>query len=116
MRISDWRSDVCSSDLRHDRLDPANSLPATPDVFPGLGRNISAGAEVHFGWIGLRKMIGIEPRRLDRSAKIVSMHAGEQVRVDDVGERVSNDWLIVWQVRIGYTGNAWCRERGDRRG
>src|SRR3546814_18254894 len=99
MRISDWRSDVCSSDLRHDRLDPANSLPATPDVFPGLGRNISAGAEVHFGWIGLRKMIGIEPRRLDRSATIVSMHAGEQVRVRSEERRVGKESVSTCRSR-----------------
>ena len=32
---------------RHDGLDRADALAATPDVFPGLGTGVAAGTEIH---------------------------------------------------------------------
>src|SRR3546814_943441 len=40
MRISDWSSDVCSSDLHHQRLTPEHLLKVLLDDEEGLARNL----------------------------------------------------------------------------
>src|SRR5690606_23618020 len=62
-------------------VDHADALAAAPDLLPGLGL---AGLEVHLARIARRQVVGIEPGGGDRSPQVVAMHAGEQVRVDDV--------------------------------
>src|SRR3546814_6169780 len=82
MRISDWSSDVCSSDLRADRLQ-AGARPAG-------GRRAPVGYE------------GSKVYRMDRLRKIENTVIGLEIRYlpHELGEQVTQE-----------IGRASCRER-----
>ena len=65
-------------------LDLPHALPGAPDVAPSLLVGVAARAEIHFRLVRLRQIVGIEPRRHDRSTQIVAMDAREEICIDDV--------------------------------
>src|SRR5687767_12574109 len=74
------------------RIDDAYALPATPDVLPWL---LAVGAEVHHAGVTVRQCVGVQPGRGDRAAQVVAVHAGEQVRINDVAAVAADDHLLV---------------------
>ena len=76
-------------------MDSADTLPTAPDVPPGFCVLIAAGPEVHLRRIALRQIGRIESRLDDGWREIVAMHAGEQVRVDDVVGGAVDDHLLI---------------------
>src|SRR3546814_2902118 len=62
MRISDWSSDVCSSDLIVDALDPLGKHPAAPRIkrcgFGMIARDDGARVARQFGGVRAREEIG----------------------------------------------------------
>src|SRR5665213_2740185 len=91
---------------RRDRRDRADALAAAPDVAPGLGLLVAAGAEVHLGRIGLGKVFRIQAGALDARAQIVAVNPGEAVGVENVLAAAFDDHLLV-------SGNGVGLLRGD---
>src|SRR3984957_11394851 len=92
---------------RHNLADAADALAAAPDFLPGFRLGALAGricTETHFRRVGLRKIIGIHARRDDRRLQIIAMHAGEEIRIDDVFRGRGGDHLLVALHRIGLLG------------
>src|SRR3546814_9864301 len=75
MRISDWSSDVCSSDLNFDgyRI-----------IFDGPVRGLSEGGEVQFNGIPVGEItrISLDPRNPNRVLAGVRLREDTPVRVD----------------------------------
>ena len=87
---------------RFDGLDLPHALPHAPDVLPGFLELAAAGTEVHFGSIGHRQVVGVEPGILDRFTQIVAVHAGEQIGVDHVCGGGIDDALFVGRAGVGF--------------
>src|SRR6266481_3931899 len=64
--------------------DLADTLSQAPDVAPRLDLHVAAGAEIHLRLVSDRKSVRNKTCRRDRRTEIVAVHAGEQVRIDDV--------------------------------
>src|SRR3546814_12866549 len=96
MRISDWSSDVCSSDL-------VEKLRLEPDFIAvrlfGIGRRCSQ-----------RKRIEIVSERRERTDLVVERPRLEAMRVGCVDEQVIG-CLIATAGAVGQIGRASCRER-----
>src|SRR3546814_12712637 len=93
MRISDWSSDVCSSDLAKDEQD-------FHDPYLGLPERIASGKPVG-GEIG-GKRAAIDPRGAERGERGGGVALCEPSDVRAANERV---------VAIEELGRASCRER-----
>src|SRR6202041_2349701 len=78
-----------------DVLDRADALAAAPDVAPGLGLLVAAGAEIHLRGVGRRQVVGVEAGGDDGGAQVVAVHAGEEVGVDDVVAAAGDDHVLV---------------------
>src|SRR3546814_4525906 len=65
MRISDWSSDVCSSDLSHDVRVPAENLVGEPDSGWQQARFLLGNERTHNAYVGMLK------RHLLRIAKLI---------------------------------------------
>src|SRR3546814_15257180 len=76
MRISDWSSDVCSSDLKIDkkRIDAALAAMIADGRAAGTSALIwQDGREVYFGAAGMADRAAKRPMRRDTIAQIYSM-------------------------------------------
>src|SRR3546814_920476 len=67
MRISDWSSDVCSSDLEDPRISTKNPMFQEIDQ-PGVGRFLASGSMLDFG---------AAPRTAVRPAPVLGQHTDE---------------------------------------
>src|SRR3546814_16629957 len=101
MRIRDWSSDVCSSDLREALCDPAEREEGARDA--GIGENLEYGIAIGLDPAFERRPVGAADRPLkgadlepildlDRQAvpdrKRVETGKSEYVRVDHVSRRI----------------------------
>src|SRR3546814_20904256 len=80
MRISDWSSDVCSSDLRKDRPTPDPSLP-------GRGEEVAVCVALAFP--------DRVARRRDTSGETWVSVGGRGFRLDPTVSLARHDWLAV---------------------
>src|SRR3546814_1941302 len=93
MRISDWSSDVCSSDLWR------RTLPARPRAWWPIGAGIAAAlALVVVLWPGLRPDVPIRSYAASDRIESVQLPDGSSVRLD-------------LETAIDEIGRASCRER-----
>src|SRR3546814_13637063 len=103
MRISDWSSDVCSSDLSQGRVDPGNQ-PLGSGLFIARGPVNLAGEEQARQALGLQR--GPELTRID----VVVLDGVARLQHDrplQPRDRLQQGRLhILWQI-----GRASCRER-----
>src|SRR3546814_12223423 len=86
MRISDWSSDVCSSDLLWSRAGPAGDAarpPPLPPVAPRAAQLRSAGDDPR---LGEQRRLVVEGPARDR--KSVEKGKSVSVRVDLGGRRI----------------------------
>src|SRR3546814_21098787 len=60
MRISDWSSDVCSSDLEGLPWDVAETLPEDARLFPGTGYAGALEVNTPARWLALRPKLEAE--------------------------------------------------------
>src|SRR3546814_21196246 len=89
MRISDWNSDLCSSDLQPVLVETASGLSGA--VKPGyhLGVHVHHLAFAIDSQTGTRVMhVGRRPRRVKRDRKSVVSGKSVSVRVDLGGRRI----------------------------
>src|SRR5262249_37363004 len=86
---------------RHHLVDLSHALARAPDVAPDLLLHAAAGAEVHLRGIGPRQVLRVETGRHDALLEVVAVHAGKQVRVDDVGRGGLDDLFL---VALGHGG------------
>src|SRR3546814_17060799 len=111
MRISDWSSDVCSSDLmslRAAHVDPDIDRPAPPDLY-------HVAEPVHRGWLADEDHVGLHP------ARDHMLH--QRARAEDRGTFLVAGDDQAARPRVGggrggggQIGRAACRERGGELG
>src|SRR3546814_4817225 len=97
MRISDWSSDVCSSDLRVDAF--VTDLVAQDANSPEFGKRVDAISAM--GQREIREAAGQSNRFLDRP-----------VRAMDKDNGVGADLAQLRRTLEEQIGRASCRERG----
>src|SRR5690606_32014243 len=88
-----------AGDARHG----AYALAAAPDVLPGLLRRVAV-AEAHLAGVALRQLVRVQPGVADAGLQVVAVHAGEQVRVDDLVRVAVHDGLLVSLARARLVG------------
>src|SRR3546814_1505374 len=96
MRISDWSSDVCSSDLSAGNL---TALGAIPDNVPEVEVVLEEGNEIHV--VPLLRLAGLAQN--GKAAKDVFARGAVYVN----GEQITEDRAFA----RGEIGRASCRER-----
>src|SRR3546814_17528037 len=94
MRISDWSSDVCSSDLRHRPLDLRRREEARQALVEMMVQPAAAGitGEVHAGM--LQRLVleqQLRPPRCDPRMR------GQRARSEE--RRVGKEWVITCRSR-----------------
>src|SRR3546814_11431558 len=106
MRISDWSSDVCSSDLSRARQH-TRGAEAQEGVVGEFDRQVQAGQEV-----GIGRAVG-DRRRLHLSADELRIEARRRLDgVDDLDADIAaNGGAARVVVELGQSGRASCRER-----
>src|SRR5690606_9238249 len=82
----------------------ADALTRSPDVLPRLCLGIAARTEVHRLQIAFGQILGVHARRDDRLAEVVAVHAGEEVRIDDVGGAALDDAVFIALLGIRLDG------------
>src|SRR3546814_13985377 len=98
MRISDWSSDVCSSDLRHTCAQARRCFPQ-----PGLGQHLQRGDGQAM------RPFGVEAEN-KRANQTVRHHSGELWQSVGLGSKPAFSANGVAACKIG---RASCRERWD---
>src|SRR3546814_15452540 len=90
MRISDWSSDVCSSDLFEWSSDPRLTLPTMVRMTEAQVRNLVAGIECPTRVISadppqpyLPEPLRSEPVRLLTDGALVGLPGGHHMHMDD---------------------------------
>ena len=82
----------------------ADALARAPDVLPGLGLAAFAAAEVHRLQVAFGQVVRVHAGGHDAGREVVAVHAGEQVRVDDVVGAAVDDGLLVGVARARLFG------------
>src|SRR3546814_4927121 len=106
MRISDWSSDVCSSDLRFRNRAGHNDLahPAEPEIVDGeSGRLRSGQRQLHAG--DLRQaIVGHQPQELDPEAHVRhrAQDVARTVERADAGRSEEHTSELQSLMRISY--------------
>src|SRR3546814_13463383 len=117
MRISDWSSDVCSSDLLRQRLHEGQPL-AVGSVSTGLGILALAmheGLEAAGLRSDLKFAVDIEPAYLEQCAKANAAWGDGTIAVEAPMQELAFDASALLKLpKVEKNGRASCRERGGK--
>src|SRR3546814_10554179 len=91
MRISDWSSDVCSSDLPELGLTPATSnrsMGSTSQADVGNGYNVNPDGTIQFPFIGPIKVAGLTE---NEARELLTKRLSKYVQDPQITVRVQAD-------------------------
>src|SRR3546814_19371120 len=114
MRVSDWSSDVCSSDLLKFAGERRDDSPVVPDPFPAVpgGMNPEDGPEVRMRAPTLWAALNLAAKRPDGSTPSVLISLTQNI---DTFAATCADLLDKWQRseerRVGKESVSTCRSR-----
>src|SRR3546814_19414532 len=106
MRISDWSSDVCSSDLALRFLDPAHLDLGSIVLAPGIMAEGTAGQRPGAQTPAIEDPIGGNTRMLEQIGVVMKQF------VTEIGLGDGLEIIVGEAPAIFATGRASCRERG----